>query len=65
MTMDDLTRARAKRIAATRTTDEINASIREFRNACPACGIPLNQHDRDALNNCALACESTPFPEGA
>lgn len=63
--MDDLTRARAKRIAQQRTTDEIRADIRAFQSACPVrgCGRPMRDHTDEQLTICAFLCTSQP--EGA
>lgn len=52
---DDITRARALRTAKTKTPDELRAELGVIPNACPKCGVPLNQHDRAALDACAGA----------
>lgn len=52
---NDLDRARARRQGKTKTPDELRAELGLLANACPKCGIPLNQHDRAALDACAGA----------
>lgn len=61
---DDLTRARAARIAKQRMPTEIREAIRAFANACPFCGAALRDHTDDELNYCAVR-GSMPMPEGA
>lgn len=50
---DDLTKARAKRIAMAKSPDEIRASIRNAARFCPRCGRLLRQHSDAELDSCA------------
>ena len=64
MSVDDLTRARAARIAKQRTQSEIRNAIRAFASPCPFCGAGLRDHTDSELNHCAVR-GTQPMPEGA
>ena len=61
--VDDLTRMRARRIAAAKTPDEIRAAIRSAAQFCPRCGRLLRQHSDCQLDECAKHLGD--YPQGA
>jgi hypothetical protein len=62
--VDDLSRARGKRIAQQQTADEIRAELRALTSLCPSCQQPLRGHTNTQLSLCALALDDDQ-PQGA